>query len=223
MSRLIDENTIIKMLNTMDRYTSEELTLCDTDETFPKNEVFIVDDVFEGLDELPSALPEPCEDTVSRQYILGALAEYIDEYGEVDAEGNHDPKWCAMKEAEMVVKEAPSVEPEHDENELNFMQPHKRIPVQLVVSSDCISRQAAIDAFEDTTFTKNEIRRRLLELPTAQPERTEIIRCKDCNKASKCYGDVIMRSRGGGNIYCPLEFCSEAERRTDELRSENSR
>lgn len=58
MSRLIDENDIIKMLNTMDRYTSEELTLCDTDKTFPMNEVFIVDDVFEGLDELPSAQPE---------------------------------------------------------------------------------------------------------------------------------------------------------------------
>ena len=58
MNRLINENTIIKMLNTMDRYTSEELTLCDTDKTFPKNEVFIVDDVFEGLDKLPSEQPE---------------------------------------------------------------------------------------------------------------------------------------------------------------------
>lgn len=56
--RLIDENAIIKMLNTMDRYTSEELTLCDTDKTFPKNEVFIVDDVYEGLDELPTIEPE---------------------------------------------------------------------------------------------------------------------------------------------------------------------
>jgi hypothetical protein len=36
--------------------------------------------------------------------------------------------------------------------------------------SDLISRQAAIYAFEDTTFTKNEIRRRLSELPSAQPE-----------------------------------------------------
>ena len=36
--------------------------------------------------------------------------------------------------------------------------------------SDLISRQAAIEAFEDTTFTKNEIRRRLSELPSAQPE-----------------------------------------------------
>ena len=36
--------------------------------------------------------------------------------------------------------------------------------------SDLISRQAAIDAFEDTTFTKNEILRRLLELPSIQTE-----------------------------------------------------
>jgi hypothetical protein len=55
--------------------------------------------------------PEPCKDAVSRQYILDAFAEYIEEYKEVDEEGNHDPKWCAMKEAEMVVKEAPSVVP----------------------------------------------------------------------------------------------------------------
>ena len=42
--------------------------------------------------------------------------------------------------------------------------------VQNVQNEDLISRKAAIDAFEDTTFTKNEILRRLLELPSAQPE-----------------------------------------------------
>lgn len=36
---------------------------------------------------------------------------------------------------------------------------------------DLISRQAAIEAFEDTTFTKNEILRRLSELPSAQAEQ----------------------------------------------------
>ena len=61
---------------------------------------------------LPSAKPEPCGDAVSRQYILDALDEYIEEYGEVDKEGNHDLKWCAMGEAKMVVNEAPSVQPE---------------------------------------------------------------------------------------------------------------
>lgn len=58
MSRLIDINAVIRMLNTLDRYISTELTLCDTDKTFPRNEVFVVDDVYEGLDELPSAEPE---------------------------------------------------------------------------------------------------------------------------------------------------------------------
>ena len=45
------------------------------------------------------------------------------------------------------------------------------------------------------------------------PNSSEIIRCKDCKKAPKCYGDVLMRSKGGGLIYYPLEYCSEAERR----------
>lgn len=36
---------------------------------------------------------------------------------------------------------------------------------------DLISRQAAIDALEDTIFTKNEILRRLSELPPAHPEQ----------------------------------------------------
>ena len=58
MSRLIDINAVIRMLNTLDRYISTELTLCDTDKTFPKNEVFVVDDVYEGLEQLPSAESE---------------------------------------------------------------------------------------------------------------------------------------------------------------------
>ena len=79
---------------------------------------------------------------------------------------------------------------------------------------DLISRQAAIEAFEDTTYTKNEIRRRITELPSAQPE---IIRCKDC----KFYTEMRTDLKTG---ICSLAcrhlgddgFCSEAERRTDE-------
>lgn len=55
----VSRNVIIQKLNTMDRYVSEELRLCDTDKKFPKNEVFIVDDVYEEIVEnLPSAQPE---------------------------------------------------------------------------------------------------------------------------------------------------------------------
>lgn len=50
------------------------------------------------------------------------------------------------------------------------------------MSDDTIYRQVAIDAFEDTTFTKNEIRRRLSELPSVQPE-AEPIEYADCANA----------------------------------------
>jgi len=56
---VVSRNAIIQKLNTMDRYVSEELRLCDTDKKFPKNEVFIVDDVYEEIvEQLPSAQPE---------------------------------------------------------------------------------------------------------------------------------------------------------------------
>lgn len=92
---------------------------------------------------------------------------------------------------------------------------------KLIYLEDAISA-ISVSAFSiNTVYGRSERGMKALQdavmalkaLPSAEPE---VIRCKDCNKASKCYGDVIMRSRGGGNIYCPLEFCSEAERRTDE-------
>ena len=81
---------------------------------------------------------------------------------------------------------------------------------------DLISRQAAIDAIEavpDSNWTSKRYSNEIRKLPSAQPE---IIRCKDCKYAPKCYGDVLMRSKGGGYIYCPVKYCSEAKRRTDD-------
>jgi len=52
----INKQAVIEVLNTMDRYVSEELTLCDTNKKFPANEVFVVDDVYEKIvEQLPSA------------------------------------------------------------------------------------------------------------------------------------------------------------------------
>lgn len=59
------------------------------------------------------------------------------------------------------------------------------------MENNLIDRQATIDAFEDTTFTKNEIRRRLSELPSAQP---------DIKQAAKLLSDFI-ESCPGGNSY----------------------
>ena len=55
----VSRNLITQTLNKMDRYVAEELTLCDTDKKFPKNEVFIVDDVYEQIvEQLPPVNPQ---------------------------------------------------------------------------------------------------------------------------------------------------------------------
>lgn len=56
----ISRNAIIRTLNNMDRYIANELTLCDSDNKFPQNEVFIVDDVYEQIaEQLPPVTPQP--------------------------------------------------------------------------------------------------------------------------------------------------------------------
>ena len=52
-TRYVKLNDVIEMLNTMDRYKADKLILQDSDREFPKNEVFVVDDVYESLDQLP--------------------------------------------------------------------------------------------------------------------------------------------------------------------------
>lgn len=56
---LVKRQDIIHSLNTMDRYVSEKLVLCDTNETFPQNEVFIVDDIYEAIEKLSIVAPIP--------------------------------------------------------------------------------------------------------------------------------------------------------------------
>lgn len=56
----VSRNAISQTLNEMYRYVADELTLCDTDKKFPKNEVFIVDEVYEQIvEQLPSVTPQP--------------------------------------------------------------------------------------------------------------------------------------------------------------------
>jgi hypothetical protein len=84
------------------------------------------------------------------------------------------------------------------------------------MSSDLISRQAAIDAtwfepsYTDPLNVLTEVRDRLKALPPAQPE---IIRCKDC----KWFGDIGCAIEIVDDSDRPSEndFCSYAERRTD--------
>lgn len=90
--------------------------------------------------------------------------------------------------------------------------------------SDLIKRQETIDAVVNremvttrgTEYLNGYVKcqRDILDiierLPSAQPE---IIRCKDCSFDRDCTHTMTRESRGGGIIYCPVEYCSEAERK----------
>ena len=39
------------------------------------------------------------------------IKEYIEEYSDTDENGWHSGKWCAMKEAEMAINDAPTIRP----------------------------------------------------------------------------------------------------------------
>lgn len=45
-------NELVKALNDCDRYTAERITHCLNGNIFPKNEVFVVDDVYEIAEQL---------------------------------------------------------------------------------------------------------------------------------------------------------------------------
>jgi len=97
------------------------------------------------------------------------------------------------------------------------------------VGTDCISRQAAIDALKDATFDFEACKIVLEQLPSAEPD---IIYCKDCVKHNKRIGDYVEKSDGTYDWIwkpdaCPLaefrgkaqghefdyQFCVYAERR----------
>lgn len=50
------------------------------------------------------------QDIISRKALKKVINEYIDEYSDLDDEGNHCEKWCAMKEAEMAIDNAQPIE-----------------------------------------------------------------------------------------------------------------
>ena len=43
----------------------------------------------------------------------------------------------------------------------------------------------------------------------------ELIRCKDCKYDHECTHMMVRRSVGGGNIYCPVTYCSEGKRKEE--------
>ena len=124
-----------------------------------------LDQIIDIVSELPSAQPEPCEYAVSAMAVEEMLKDLLPERGMWEIEGDEAKTAICetVHDALDGLWRLPFVKP--DSKELSFTQK----------APDTISRQMAIDAFEDTTYTKNEIRRRITELPSAQPKP-----CEDC-------------------------------------------
>lgn len=81
--------------------------------------------------------------------------------------------------------------------------------------SDLIERQAAIDVAKQHWY-KPDIAKALEELPSAQHK---VIRCKDCKfyTAYDYTGKLMCKRIGKGMILPkPEDYCSYAERMTDE-------
>lgn len=109
-------------------------------------------------------------------------------------------------------------------NELPSAQPTQPNTPNALELLDCISRQAAIDAvrtfYADEYAIVDSVEELLEKLPSAQ---SDIVRCKDCKR----WNTVIDRTKaeyGLCQIRTQLEatkrddWCSRAERRTDEQR-----
>lgn len=79
------------------------------------------------------------------------------------------------------------------------------------MDDDTINRQAAIDAvmdeFKRVPTTAIRAKKRLEDVPAAQPE---IIRCKDCAKHEYCRTSTVWAIPPKDDWYC-----ADAERRTD--------
>ena len=86
------------------------------------------------------------------------------------------------------------------------------------VGTDCISRQAAIDALDEIEaevadgygYQYAKWREYFAKMQSAQPD---IIRCRNCKFAS---GDSRICMKFGHSPIGELDFCAWAERRTDE-------
>ena len=162
---------------------------------------------------LSLSLPQPelCEDAVSRQNVIDAARKVHDIF-----EGEYDTRtpYGVIFDVQDAVSKLPSVTPKSEP------------------CDDAVSRQAAIDAVKamEDKSGKGEIAGfynlilervidKLNDLPSAQ---SEIIHCKDCiwyELPSHKISENCVRWMKSNGILLPIkpdDFCSRAERRTDE-------
>lgn len=153
-------------------------------------------------------------DLISRQAIMKEFADFVRKSNNSDFA--QTPTW---NDAVSLVGSMPSAQPETNCSEF----PN---------NSDTISRQAAIDAVEALAYHADKYvidsdvhevhgfrtglavaERQLSLVPSAQPE---IIRCGECKYYTPVTAHCEIRGKGLYLIRGMEDFCSRAERRTDE-------
>ena len=134
--------------------------------------------------------------------------DLIERQAAIDAIYHHLTGWT-MDECRMMLHEVPSAQP--------FNQGQPRIQ-----SSDCISRQAAIEAFHemasdiDYLCNVGDYVKYLESMQSAQPE---IIRCCDCKHhwTYRCMDSMPMEKCDLEQTFydANVDYCSLAERKSD--------
>jgi hypothetical protein len=118
------------------------------------------------------------------------------------------------KVTDEVVKEIKKLPPTHPE-----IEERKEESAQNVPKEDLISRKAAIDAFITSTSDGDKADWCKWVLEQLPPAESEIIHCKDCKhyKAYEYTGRLACHYVIGGTVVRnPNDFCSRAERITNE-------
>jgi len=69
---------------------------------------FAIGERSQWIDDVSAIKAVPSVDTSeAKEYILSELSDLLEEYSELDENGLHDPKWCGVREAYGIVKNAP--------------------------------------------------------------------------------------------------------------------
>ena len=66
------------------------------------------------ITELPTLDVQKHGRLIDADVLNETIQEYIEEYSWLDVNGLHCEKWCAMKEAEMAIEDAPTIIPASD-------------------------------------------------------------------------------------------------------------
>lgn len=75
---------------------------------------------FESWEDMRKGCPlisvPPHGRLIDADALMLKILDYIEEYSDVDDKGWHNLKWCAMKEAEMAIEDAPTIIPASEEH-----------------------------------------------------------------------------------------------------------